>query len=46
MKMLTHQLISSEGTKELNLVFASEPPSLHPGLATDTTSAAIYPKHL
>lgn len=29
------------GTKELNLVIASEPPSLHPGLATDTTSAAI-----
>ena len=32
---------SSEGTKELNLVFASEPPSLHSGLATDTSSAAI-----
>lgn len=29
------------GSKELNLVIASEPPSLHPGLATDTTSAAI-----
>ncbi|MBI6865803.1 peptide ABC transporter substrate-binding protein [Lysinibacillus fusiformis] len=26
---------------ELNLVVASEPPSLHPGLATDTTSSAI-----
>jgi len=32
---------SSEGTKELNLVFASEPPSLHSGLATDTSSSAI-----
>ena len=29
------------GTKELNLLVASEPPSLHPGLATDTTSGAI-----
>lgn len=29
------------GTKELNLLVASEPPSLHPGLATDTTSSAI-----
>ena len=29
------------GSKELNLVIASEPPSLHPGLATDTTSGAI-----
>lgn len=27
--------------KELNLVIASEPPSLHPQLATDTTSGAI-----
>ncbi|WP_312506794.1 peptide ABC transporter substrate-binding protein [Lysinibacillus sp.] len=26
---------------ELNLVVTSEPPSLHPGLATDTTSSAI-----
>lgn len=35
---------SSETTSsggELNLVVASEPPSLHPGLATDTTSSAI-----
>ena len=31
----------STGSKELNLVIASEPPSLHPGLATDTTSGAI-----
>lgn len=36
---------SDEGTtpstepKELNLVFGSEPPSLHPGLASDTTSS-------
>lgn len=29
------------GPKELNLLVASEPPSLHPGLATDTTSSAI-----
>lgn len=29
------------GEKELNLLVASEPPSLHPGLASDTTSAAI-----
>ncbi|MFJ7735294.1 peptide ABC transporter substrate-binding protein [Lysinibacillus sp. NPDC097287] len=28
-------------SKELNLVIASEPPSLHPQLATDTTSGAI-----
>ncbi|AWE08773.1 ABC transporter substrate-binding protein [Lysinibacillus sp. 2017] len=27
--------------KELNLLFGSEPPSLHPGLATDTTSATV-----
>lgn len=27
--------------KEINLVIASEPPSLHPGLATDSTSGAI-----
>ncbi|KGR77870.1 peptide ABC transporter substrate-binding protein [Ureibacillus manganicus] len=27
--------------KELNLVIASEPPSLHPGLATDSTSGVI-----
>ncbi len=32
---------SEGGTKELNLLVASEPPSLHPGLATDTTSSAI-----
>lgn len=35
---------SSETTSsggELNLVVGSEPPSLHPGLATDTTSSAI-----
>ena len=31
----------SSGPKELNLVIESEPPSLHPGLATDTTSGAI-----
>ena len=29
------------GSKELNLVIASEPPSLHPQLATDSTSNAI-----
>ena len=29
------------GKKELNLVVASEPPSLHPQLATDTTSGAV-----
>lgn len=28
-------------SKELNLVIPSEPPSLHPGLATDSTSSAI-----
>ncbi|MCH7323198.1 peptide ABC transporter substrate-binding protein [Solibacillus sp. MA9] len=27
--------------KELNLVFGSEPPSIHPGLATDTTSSTM-----
>ncbi len=27
--------------KELNLVIPSEPPSLHPGLATDSTSGVI-----
>ena len=32
---------SEDKAKELNLVFASEPPSLHPGLATDTTSGAV-----
>ncbi|OCS94466.1 peptide ABC transporter substrate-binding protein [Caryophanon latum] len=32
---------SSGGDKELNLVVASEPPSLHPQLATDTTSSTI-----
>lgn len=31
----------SGGDKELNLVIASEPPSLHPQLATDTTSSTI-----
>ncbi|MED3764292.1 peptide ABC transporter substrate-binding protein [Ureibacillus sp. FSL K6-8385] len=31
----------SSGKKEINLVIPSEPPSLHPGLATDTTSSAI-----
>ena len=28
-------------TKEINLVIPSEPPSLHPGLATDSTSGVI-----
>lgn len=32
---------SSETAKELNLVIPSEPPSLHPQLATDSTSSAI-----
>jgi len=32
---------TSSGGGELNLVVGSEPPSLHPGLATDTTSSAI-----
>jgi len=32
---------SGSKTKELNLAIASEPPSLHPGLAEDTTSSAI-----
>lgn len=27
--------------KEINLLFGSEPPSLHPGLATDTTSSTV-----
>ncbi len=31
----------SAGGGELNLLVPSEPPSLHPGLATDTTSSAI-----
>ncbi|MEK4497041.1 peptide ABC transporter substrate-binding protein [Ureibacillus sp. FSL W8-0352] len=31
----------SSGKKEINLVIPSEPPSLHPGLATDNTSSAI-----
>ena len=31
----------TEGPKEINLLIASEPPSLHPGLATDTTSGVI-----
>jgi len=30
-----------KSAKELNLVIASEPPSLHPALATDTTSGVI-----
>lgn len=30
---------TSSEPKELNLVFMSEPPSLHPGLASDTTSS-------
>lgn len=29
------------GTKELNVVVTSEPPSMHPQLATDSTSSAI-----
>ena len=29
------------GSKELNLLFASEPPSLHSALATDTTSGTV-----
>ena len=32
---------SADSVKELNLVIASEPPSLHPGLATDSTSGTI-----
>lgn len=32
---------SGSKTKELNLAIPSEPPSLHPGLAEDTTSSAI-----
>lgn len=32
---------SDNGPKELNLTFASEPPTLHPGLATDTTSGSV-----
>ena len=32
---------ATDGEKELNLLITSEPPSLHPGLATDTTSGAI-----
>lgn len=32
---------SESATKELNLTFASEPPTLHPGLATDTTSGSV-----
>lgn len=32
---------ASEGPKEINLVIPSEPPSLHPQLATDTTSDVI-----
>lgn len=31
----------SSGKKELNVVVASEPPSLHPQLATDITSGAV-----
>ena len=32
---------SASETKELNLTFASEPPTLHPALATDTTSGSV-----
>lgn len=32
---------SENGEKELNLLITSEPPSLHPQLASDTTSGAI-----
>ena len=32
---------STDGAKELNLLIPSEPPSLHPQLASDTTSGAI-----
>lgn len=32
---------TTEGPKEINLLVASEPPSLHPQLATDTTSGVI-----
>ncbi|MEO4055612.1 peptide ABC transporter substrate-binding protein [Solibacillus sp. CAU 1738] len=32
---------SESATKELNLTFASEPPTLHPALATDTTSGSV-----
>lgn len=32
---------TADGDKQLNLVIASEPPSLHPQLATDTTSSTI-----
>lgn len=32
---------TADGEKELNLLITSEPPSLHPQLATDTTSGAI-----
>ena len=32
---------AEEGPKEISLVVASEPPSLHPQLATDSTSSAI-----
>lgn len=31
----------SNEPKEINLVFSAEPPSLHPGLATDTTSSTV-----
>ena len=37
----TDDTSSEDSNKELNLLFASEPPSLHPGLATDTTSGAV-----
>lgn len=30
-----------EGTQELNLVITSEPPTLHPGLASDSTSGSV-----
>ncbi|MER1957721.1 MAG: peptide ABC transporter substrate-binding protein [Solibacillus sp.] len=32
---------TADGEKELNLLITSEPPSLHPQLASDTTSGAI-----
>lgn len=37
----TKSTSSGDGEKELNLLITSEPPSLHPQLASDTTSGAI-----
>jgi oligopeptide transport system substrate-binding protein len=37
----TKSTSSVDGEKELNLLITSEPPSLHPQLASDTTSGAI-----